>query len=189
MTENKADAIDEELLKGLKQAKTKRLRFVAVMKGGSDGVLILSKFKISPAEITEAKKKSGGSAVIRGVCFGEDGKHVFETAKVPPASLAKTLKLIARRDTGLIINPICRMGTDPDLAEDEVPEASSPSPTATKAAPPSNDQLVQWQNAMRRWLNRLSRCLQEKLGDTARIIEQFKQAQAFAGRSEIFARP
>ena len=56
--------IDEELVTGLKAAKSKRMSFAVVLKGGSDGALIVSKQKIPPTAIAEAKKESGGSAVI-----------------------------------------------------------------------------------------------------------------------------
>lgn len=81
--------LEEELTTGLKAAKGKRMYFAVVLKGGADGALILSKQKIPPGSIADAKKKSGGSAVIKGDCFGEDGKHVFEVAKGPPPTPAR----------------------------------------------------------------------------------------------------
>src|SRR5438552_8060311 len=107
----KVEELDEELVTALKQAKSKRMYFAAVLKGASDGALLLKKTKIPPADIAAAKKKCGGSAVLKGACFYEDGKYVFETAKDPPATLANALKIIARRDAGLSIHPICRSGS------------------------------------------------------------------------------
>src|SRR4051812_45641329 len=133
----KTEELDEELVAGLKQAKSKRMYFAAVMKGGADGALLLSKTKVPPKDIAEAKKKCGGSAVIKGACFYEDGKYVFETAKEPPATLANALKIIARRDSGMTISPICRKGTGADLADDEAPDGE---PTATVAKQPPGQQ-------------------------------------------------
>jgi hypothetical protein len=132
----KVEELDAELAAGLKQAKGKRMYFAVVLKGGADGALIVSKQKIPPTAIAEAKKKSGGSAVIKGACFGEEGKHIFEVAKEPPATLANTLKLIAKRDSGLAIHAECRVGSDPDLAEEEDASASPVSTTSPPKAPP-----------------------------------------------------
>jgi hypothetical protein len=127
----KVEELDADLANGLKQAKGKRMYFAVVLKGGADGALIVGKQKVPPTAIAEAKKKCGGSAVIKGACFGEEGKHIFEVAKEPPATLANALKLIARRDSGLTIHPECRVGSDPDLKdEDETSGGQQPSTTA-----------------------------------------------------------
>ena len=129
----KVEELDAELAAGLKQAKGKRMYFAVVLKGGADGALIVGKQKIPPTAIAEAKKKCGGSAVIKGACFGEEGKHIFEVAKEPPATLANALKLIAKRDSGLSIHPECRVGSDPDLKdEDETSGGQQPSTTTAK---------------------------------------------------------
>ncbi len=139
--------LDADLASALKAAKTKRHFFAVVLKGSSDGALIVSKQKIGPAKITEAKKESGGSTVLRGVVHGEDGKLVFETDKEPPATLAKTLKTIAQRDAGLMIQAVCKLGVDPDTLPDnldgDAPKTTSPTTTGTtqpgngKTAPPT----------------------------------------------------
>lgn len=131
----KTEELDLELVTGLKQAKSKRMYFAAVMKGGADGALLLSKTKVPPKDIAEAKKKCGGSAVIKGACFFEDGKYVFETAKEPPATLANALKIIARRDSGMTISAICRKGTSPDLADEEDGQDGEPTATVENKAP------------------------------------------------------
>src|SRR5437868_2687309 len=73
----------ELFAKALNDAKTKRMFFVLALKGSSDGALILTKIKITAKEVTAAKKQSGGTTVIKGACFFEKGKHVFEVAKLP----------------------------------------------------------------------------------------------------------
>jgi hypothetical protein len=120
---------DEELAAGLKAAKSKRCCFALVMKGGADGALIVAKTKVPPAAIAEAKKKSGGSAVSQGTCFYEDGKYIFELAKEPPATMARLIKTIAKRDTEMTINVECRKGNDADLADaDGTDGAATPPP-------------------------------------------------------------
>src|SRR5258706_16222071 len=64
----KVEELDAELAAGLKQAKGKRMYFAVVVKGGTDGALIVSKQKIPPTAIAEAKKKCGGSALIKSPC-------------------------------------------------------------------------------------------------------------------------
>ncbi len=48
--------VDTELLVALKQAKTKKMFFAYVPRGGADGKLMVAKKKIAPKEIAEAKK-------------------------------------------------------------------------------------------------------------------------------------
>ena len=130
--------IDSELAANVKVAKTKRMRFAFIAKGASDGRYVLAKTKVPPVLITAAKKKSGGTQVIQGACFGEDGKLVFEMAK-EPATLEAALKKVIQRDAGISQHCICRQGTDPDLAESNAPEqpgaAGQPGALARSAAP------------------------------------------------------
>ena len=128
-TVGKAAELDEELADGLKAAKSKRAYFVLVLKGGSDGALIVSKTKVAPTAIAEAKKKSGGSAVVKGFCKYEDGKYVFETAKIPPATAAQVVKTIAKRDAEQSIHAEFRLSNDPELlaGEGDVPGKTGPS--------------------------------------------------------------
>jgi hypothetical protein len=127
----KVQEIDKELAEGLKQAKAKRMYFAVVLKGAADGALMVSKKKIPPTAIAEAKKNCGGSTVISGACFGEDGKHVFEVAKEPPATLAMALKTIARRDSGLTISPVCRVGSGPEMDEEGSGTETADAPVGT----------------------------------------------------------
>src|SRR5947209_2012648 len=99
--------------------------------------MLVSKTKVPPKDIAEAKKKCGGSAVIKGAVFYEEGQYVFETGKEPPATLPSAIKVIAKRDAGLTISPLCRKGTDADLADDEAQDGE---PTATTEKPPQGKQ-------------------------------------------------
>jgi hypothetical protein len=128
----KTDLLDEELVAGLKLAKTKRCYFALVVKGATDGALVVSKQKVPPVLITLAKKKCGGSAVVKGAVFFEDGKYIFETAKEQAATMPNALKLIAKRDAGMAIIAICRVGTDPDLFDEQDGNKGGNEPAATR---------------------------------------------------------
>jgi len=125
--------LDEELAAGLKAAKSKRCYFALVMKGGADGTLVVAKAKVPPAAIAEAKKKSGGSVVSQGICFYEDGKYIFEIAKEPPATMARAIKSIAKRDAEMTINVDCRMGTDAELADSNGADGAATTPPLAQA--------------------------------------------------------
>jgi serine/threonine protein kinase len=126
-----AKDIDSELATNVKAAKTKRMYFAFVAKGSSDGALVISKTKVPPVLITDAKKRSGGTQVFKGACFGEDGKLVFEMAKEPPATMEAALKKVVQRDAALTQVYVCRVGTNPELADD------GPATDATSAVPPA----------------------------------------------------
>jgi hypothetical protein len=128
--------LDKDLADGLKAAKTKRCYFALVLKGGTDGALLVSKTKVPAPAIAEAKKKSGGSAVVSGFVSYEDGTYVFETAKPPAGTAAAAVKTIAKRDAGQTIKAIFRQSTDPELlALDGSPEAT-PATGTTKTTEP-----------------------------------------------------
>ncbi|HEX3998394.1 MAG TPA: hypothetical protein VHX65_07590 [Pirellulales bacterium] len=128
--------IDEKLVDGLKQAKGKRLYFALVLKGGTDGALMIGKQKIPPAEIADAKKRTGGSALITGACFGEDGKLVFEVAKLPAATVANAVKNIAKHCAGQSVNPEFRLSTNPDVVGEG---AQPPTQTGSVATDAKNE--------------------------------------------------
>src|SRR5262245_13636649 len=109
---------DTELLTALKQAKSKKMFFAFIPKGGSDGHLIVSKVKIPPKQIAEAKKKHGGGAPVTGKCSGGDnGTMLFQVAKAAPPALAAAVKKVAKRDTGLSIDPEFQLAGDADAEE------------------------------------------------------------------------
>ena len=95
---------DAHLVVALKQAKSKKMFFAFIPKG-SDGKLIVSKTRISPKLIAEAKKEIGGSTPVMGLCFGDVKNLVFLVAKPVPRALAPLLRKVAKRETGMTINP------------------------------------------------------------------------------------
>ena len=55
--------LDEELVAGLKAAKSKRAYFALVLKGAPPtGPLIVAKTKVSPADIAAAKKSAAAAS-------------------------------------------------------------------------------------------------------------------------------
>jgi hypothetical protein len=128
---------DEELRVGLKQAKQKKMFFAFVPKG-TDGKLIVSKRKIPPKDIADAKKEIGGSAAVLGKCFGEEGAMVFEVAKAVAPTLTAAVKKVAKRETGLTLQPEFRVVSEADLETAEETEVVAPAvaPTAREAPPP-----------------------------------------------------
>jgi hypothetical protein len=109
---------DAELTAALKQAKGKKMFFVFIPKGGSDGQLIVAKAKIPPKHIADAKKAIGGGNPVTGKCYGGNGGAVvFQVAKAPPPALAAVVKKVAKRDTGLNIDPEFQLAGDADTDE------------------------------------------------------------------------
>jgi len=136
--------LDKDLLDGLHAAKTKRCYFALVLKGGTDGALLVSKTKIPPAAIAEAKKSSGGSAVVEGFVSFADGAYVFETAKDSPATAAQAVKTIAKRDAGLAIHADFRQSTDLEQegAEGEHEQHDAPVTGTAQTAPPTTPETA-----------------------------------------------
>ena len=127
--------LDKDLVDGLKTAKTKRCFFVLVLKGGTDGVLLVSKTKIAAPAIAEAKKSSGGSAVVQGFVSYADGAYLFETAKEclppPPPKPSRRSPIATRacRSTPLsawVTNPSMKRRTTEETAHDTTTAKSEP---------------------------------------------------------------
>ena len=92
-----------------------------VAKGSTDGKLLMSKAKVKPSEISDAKKAVGGGTVLRAATLFENGVYVFELNKEPPATLAQLIKKLAKEQAGLMIRVLCRKGTKlQDLGEEPV---------------------------------------------------------------------
>jgi peptidoglycan hydrolase-like protein with peptidoglycan-binding domain len=128
---------DADLLVALKQAKLKKM-FFAFFHKGTDGKLIISKKKILPKEIAEAKKEIGGGPPVTGKCFAEGSTMVFQVAKPTTSALAAVVRKIAKRETGLTIDPEFRLAADADAEELEdtgVAAAGATAPAAAPAAP------------------------------------------------------
>ncbi len=194
---------DSELAVNVKAAKNRRMHFAFVAAGGSDGALVLSKTEIPPVLITAAKKKSGGTQVVKGMCFGEDRTLVFEMTKEPPATMAATLKKVIHRDANLVQHCECRVGTNPDLAErgeavapataaptgkpaaTTTPPAAPPKPAASPSpTAPQADYASLYVKLEAAIEPQLKHALQEKLGDTEKLKTVFHYARDQMAKKE-----
>lgn len=173
-------AADAKLAAALKLAKsaTKEapLLFAMVPKGNDDGAIIVSKMKINSTDITQAKNKCGGKTVLSGRCFMEDGKLVFEMGKDPPATMAKALKEIIKRDTELIFTPLPRFAQDMVEHAPVAPEAPSvppqpPTPISPEAVAGWQAARVQIVNAIRKVATVVAKTKDEEAGKVAVMLE------------------
>jgi hypothetical protein len=152
-----ATALDTDLVtnvkKALKRESAVPMFFAFVMKGGTDGKLIVSKARIPPKQIDGAKKETGGSAVLKGVCYGENGTLVFEMAKPAAPNVAAVTKNVLKAKAGLAIKVEYRVGRDeetipesaePDLPSDDAGKAVPGADGAAATAPGAADLDAEW---------------------------------------------
>jgi len=158
----------DDLTTCLKQAKSKKMFFAFVVKG-NDGTLIVSKKKIPPKEVAEAKKELGGGMPVLGKCSGPLNEMVFEVLKPAPATLPACLKKVVKRDAGLTVIAEFRVATDAEdesqESEEEVADvkmaAAAPAPPKAATDGASNDDaaadlnLAAWSPARDKALNDL----------------------------------
>lgn len=182
----KSGELNAELAAGLKSAKTKRAYFALVLKGGKDGVLIVSKTKVPPAAIGEAKKESGGSAVLKGLCKFEDGTYIFETAKAVGPNVAQAVKIIAKRDAGITLKAQFRVSGDAELESEEAEESESTPPVAPPTPPrkqpePSGESngnalAADWKSKLAKWTPAIKEAMDAKGLNAAAITKLLTQA-------------
>lgn len=174
--------LDKDLANGLTAAKSKRCFFVLVLKGGTDGALLVSKTKIAAPAIAEAKKKSGGSAVLSGFVSYADGAYLFETAKLPPATAAQAAKTIAKRDAEVSIHAVFRLSTDPELLASE---GVSPETAKTPPLDGRSPSEAAYQERVKALLEDLKKAIASRTeaGNEAKI--RFSESQLFARKKEF----
>ena len=126
-----SDALKRTLPQAKSKTIAKPMRFAFV--SGRESALIISSSAVSPKDIAEAKKETGGSAVITGRCYGADGAVIFETPKSPPPTLAVGIKRCAK-DAGVSVNVETRQQEEEEGSESESEEA----PPVARAASASN---------------------------------------------------
>lgn len=123
---DKKGKVDVELATSLRTAlrrpANKPMAFAVIAKDSSDGVLIVSKKKIPPAAIAEAKKKTKGKLLARGACHGQEGQLVFTTAKKSPATLVKTIKSIAKKYARVTVKPLVKLAGDTENENQQEPD-------------------------------------------------------------------
>ncbi len=193
----KTSELDKDLADGLKAAKSKRCYFTLVLKGGTDGALIVSKTKIAAPAIAEAKKKSGGSAVVSGLVSYADGAYLFETVKVVSATAAQAVKTIAKRDAEQSIHAVFRVSTDPELlAGDGNSPPTTPQTTqkpqdgaAVTAKKPTLDNRTPAESVYQARVKALSEDLKKAIttgtaaGNEAKL--RFSESQLFSRKKEF----
>ncbi len=184
---------DKALVTSLNQARKatadKPLFFVMVLKGGSDGVLIVQRKKIPEAKIQAAKKVCGGSAVIRGVCFAEEGQLVFETPKPPGSTWAKVAKSIAKT-AGAVIAPVFRLGRDPDAVaepEGEPGESEGGEETPVVTAVAANPELQRWNERVDQLESKVKAYVAGGADDARDVALLFSQAKLHGRKGEFAA--
>lgn len=131
----------EDLVTAIKQAKSKKMYFAFIPKGG-EGKLLVSKAKIKGKDIAAAKKEIGGGSAVIGKCTGPLDDLVFEVAKEYPNSLCAAIKKAAKKDCGLNIFPSFKVSGDAEEGdEDEAGDdtgAEAPKTPAASEAPPAD---------------------------------------------------
>ncbi len=143
----KADADLQANLKRAQKATGEGPHFFALLaKGGGEGRLIVSRRKIPDKQVAEAKKALGGGTVVKGLCFGEAGQLVFETAKPPAPSWLVTVKKQAKEAGLSALNATFRQGRDDEAVPEptaEPGEDGAPTAPPQPEAPP--DAAAEWQ--------------------------------------------
>ncbi len=131
---------DAALASALKQAKSKKMFFAFVPKG-TDGKLIVSKSKVNPKVVADAKKETGGGTPIIGKCFGDGKNMVFEVKKAAPATMVAALKKVIHRDAGLSLIPDIQVAGHAEDDEEETEDAGAAGAAgdAGADAPAAND--------------------------------------------------
>jgi hypothetical protein len=136
----------------LKMAKSKMM-FFAFLPKGADGKLIVSKTKIPPKEIAEAKKELGANLAVKGRCEGSVSDMTFYVAKEPAGTWAKIIKTVAKRDAGLTVVANFRVAADAESEEEEQTGGAVAGAPAEKPATLPN--LAVWQSARQKAINEL----------------------------------
>lgn len=138
-------ALDEELIAGLKQAKTQPRHFGIVAKGNATVHAIIRKKPVKEGELLKAKSEFKGNATYQGVVQFDGEAYMFSFTEDPGLGLVK-LRAYLTDHTGLTLKVACQvvdaLPQVPD-GDDEASGSHSPpvSPPASAAPPPSSDEL------------------------------------------------
>ena len=129
--------VDDDLAKGLQQAKKKPRNFVIIAKGANVLKLLVDKKPIRDGAVTKAKKECQGNVVIKGVVGGGDGPElVFQVAEEPSLSEVKLRGFITDQ-TKLSVKPRFEVTKDLREVDEDGDEASVPeAPTGKSEVPP-----------------------------------------------------
>jgi hypothetical protein len=163
-----AAELDTDLITSLKLAKAKEMFFAFIPKG-SEGKLIVSRKRIPPKEIAEAKKEIGGGKPVLGKCIGPLGSMVFKVAKAS-ATLGPAIKKAAKKASGLTVVPDVQLSGEVEEAEEgaEAPEAAVAEAEGEEAPADETmtpEELAAWRNARQNAIKEL-RALATKVAGT-----------------------
>ena len=147
-----APKIDKVLAANLQKAKLapadKPYFYALVLKGGgTSGKLLVDRLKIKEQPILDAKKATGGSVVVIGVCYWDRqlSKLVFESTKPPLPTWTQLLKALAKNEAGMSIEPKFVLAKR-DLQQIKEPEADK---EEQKREPPAAS--VEDRPALEKW--------------------------------------
>jgi len=189
------EAADEELAKGLRDARKQPRNFVAIIKGTNVLKLVVRKKEIKSAEIQSLRTELKGTAALSGVVQVAGGEHVFETLEDPPDLKIQPLKDYIDADTGLKVKP--RFAKVTALAEvpqmDDVPVAP-PMPTGKPPQAPLDQAIAGLVAAMQKLRPALQEALAAHPGLKVELMDlatnfqqQIKVPDAAAAKTTLIA--
>lgn len=189
-------AVDEELKKKLKAAKTKPHNFALVMAGLQLGLLV-SRTKIPGPAIKLKQKEMGGGRVMRGRCFDEGGLLVFETPMRAASGLSAKLMKLIKTSAGLSLRVEVRQleegsevpeeGGDeqePTSGEDST-EGVAPDEAPPEEEPEDNKDEVQFQQRRKELEPLMLQLFKENRGDLVKLKTAFDYAQQKAKQQDF----
>jgi hypothetical protein len=136
---SKNPILKDNLTKAKTASQDAPYKFALVLKGGTSGALIVAK-AIKPADITQAKKETGGSAVVEGVCYKGGEDFVFQTEKEPLPNWTTVVKKIAHEEAELTISPKFIQKQVPSGDGGPKKTSSQPSPERGELGPKESSQ-------------------------------------------------
>ena len=181
-------AVDEELKKKLKAAKTKPHNFALVLAGMQLGLLV-SRTKIPGPAIKLKQKEMGGGTVLRGRCFDEGGLLVFETPMRAATGLGAKLMKFIKTSAGLSVKVEVRRleegsevpevtGDDQEPTGDGEPtEGVAPDEAPTEEEPEENQAEAQFQQRRKELEPLMLQLFKENRGDLVKLKTAFDYAQ------------
>lgn len=134
-------ALDEELIAGLKQAKTQPRHFGIVAKGNATVHAIIRKKPVKDGELLKAKSEFKGNATFQGVVQFDGEAYMFSFTEDPGLGLVK-LRAYLTDHTGLAMKVACQVVATlpqvPDADDDASGKPSSPTESPPVSTPPAD---------------------------------------------------
>ena len=100
------ETIDEDLTKGLRQARSKPRHFALIARGRNCLKLFVSKKTLRQSDLIKAKVEYKAKKIYRGICFGAQGlEMVFEFEDKDPTVGESQLKRFITEHAGMPLKP------------------------------------------------------------------------------------